>query len=105
MISKILMKVIKPVIDRLTPTCDTVAQQISRSMDEPLSWTERVQVRVHIMACKFCARYRRQLLAIRQKIRQHTDVWEDGAEPSGVHLSPEARERMKRKLTGESPDS
>ncbi len=100
-----MMNVIKPVIDKLTPSCEIISKQISRSMDEPLTMRERVQVKLHLMACKLCVRYRDQLLAIRKKIRDHVDEWEENSDASEVHLSDEKKTRMKRLLSDESSKS
>ncbi|MCF7805347.1 MAG: zf-HC2 domain-containing protein [Candidatus Marinimicrobia bacterium] len=101
----IMMHVIKPVIDKLTPSCEIISQQISRSMDSPLSLKERMQVRVHLMACKLCTRYRNQLLAIRQKIRDQTEAWDADSDISEFHLSPEKREQIKEKMRDSASDS
>jgi len=100
--SKIIMQIIKPVMDRLTPSCEVITQKVSRSMDEPLSFKERLQVRIHLMMCEFCTRYRQQLLTIRRRIQQHAEEWEEGAVPSEAHLSPEAKQRIKEKLNDDS---
>jgi len=99
------MKIIKPMIDTLTPSCEIISQQISRSMDEPLTMRERVQVKLHLMACKLCVRYRDQLLAIRKRIREQPEEWDADSDVSEFRLPPEKREQIKEKLRDRSSDS
>ncbi|MBS1272379.1 MAG: hypothetical protein MAGBODY4_01524 [Candidatus Marinimicrobia bacterium] len=101
----IMMHVIKPVIDTLTPSCEVISQQISRSMDESLTLRERLQVKLHLMACKFCYRYRDQLLAIRQKIREQTEEWDADSAISEFRLSPDKRKQIKAKMRDSASDS
>ena len=103
--SKIVMQIIKPVMDMLTPTCEVITQKVSRSMDEPLSVKERLQVRLHLMMCEFCTRYRDQLLTIRQKIREQSEVWDDDTDISEFRLSPDKREQIKQKMRDSASDS
>lgn len=38
--------------------------------DRDLAWTERVAVRSHMVACKNCPRFERQVLTMRNAMRQ-----------------------------------
>lgn len=92
-------------MDRLTPSCEMITQKVSKSMDEPLSFKEQLQVRFHLMMCEFCTRYRDQLLTIRKMIREQTEAWEPDSDVSEFSLSSEKREQIKKKLRENSPDS
>ena len=46
-------------------SCRDVTRRISESMDRTLPVGERIGVRLHLLICRFCARYERQLLLIR----------------------------------------
>jgi len=100
---KSVLKIIKPVIDMLTPSCEIITQKISKSMDAPLTLWEKMQVRVHISACKLCAWYRLQLLAIRRMITQKMNQLDENQVTEGAQLSPEARQRIKDRLNRETP--
>jgi len=98
---KIVMKLIKPIIDRLTPTCEVITEKISKSLDEPLSLKEKIQIRVHTFTCILCARYREQLLAIRKLITRELEQTEDISLDKDLQLPENARERIKDQLRDE----
>ena len=76
--------------------CRKVTQMVSESMDRKLPLYQRVMIRTHLLMCKYCARFRDQLLMMRElSSRQETD--DSKLDPSAV-LPPEARERIKQKL-------
>lgn len=80
---------------RNTPSCKEVTRLISESMEKKPSFRPRVAIRLHFLICKWCARYQKQLLLIRNILRRDPEKF--GANAPGA-LSPEARERMKRAL-------
>lgn len=88
---------------RMTPTCREVVRLISDDMDRPLPLGTRLKIRVHFLICKWCERYRRQLVFMRNALRRHPDRLA-GTEPSadGPSLSPEARERIRRAIKSPS---
>ena len=47
-------------------SCKDVTKLLSESMDRSLPLGKRIGVRLHLLICKFCARYKRQLLLIRE---------------------------------------
>jgi hypothetical protein len=51
-------------------------------------------VRLHLLICRFCARYERQLLLIRETVRRLAAT--EGI--PGETLSAEARERIRKSL-------
>ena len=77
-------------------SCREAIRLISEGMDRPLPIWNRVGLRLHVLICTWCERYRRQLIFIRRAIRQQPDRLL-GQEPS-AGLSPEARERFKRAI-------
>jgi hypothetical protein len=78
--------------------CKDVTQLISQSMDTSLPIGKRIGVRFHLLMCRFCARYERQLLLIRETVRHVVAAEDTPEDPSGEILSEEARERIKRSL-------
>lgn len=85
---------------RRLPDCDTTTRKISDAMDRQLSFTERLQIRLHNHICEWCARYARQLLLMRETLHERTGRETAGTSSTpGASLSAEARERMKRKLS------
>ncbi|MCP2501923.1 MAG: zf-HC2 domain-containing protein [Deltaproteobacteria bacterium] len=79
-------------------SCKDVTQLISESMDHSLPFGKRVGVRLHLLICRFCARYERQLLLIRETMRRLVATEEKPGEPHGETLSVEARERIRNAL-------
>lgn len=79
--------------------CSDVSQLVSRSMDAPLPLVRRLGVRAHLMVCRYCSLFRRQLFAIRRLSR---DV--SGNPPEGQaskKLSDQAKARMKENIRSE----
>lgn len=75
-------------------SCKEVTQMVSESLDHKLPLVQRMGMRVHLMMCKFCSRYRKQLLLLREALRLQERYIED-TKPL-MTLSQEARERIKR---------
>jgi hypothetical protein len=79
-------------------TCKDVTRLISESMDHSLPIGKRAGVRLHLLICRFCARYERQLLLIRETMRRLAATEEKPGEPHGETLSAEASERIRISL-------
>lgn len=48
-----------------------MVQLISESFDRPLSLRETFELRLHLIACAWCARYFKQIKFLRQLLRQN----------------------------------
>ncbi len=79
-------------------SCKEVSQLVSESLDRKLSWQQRLAVRVHLLMCRFCSRFRRQMLFLREAVHHQPTAIEEADAVSGPALSTEARERIKRLL-------
>jgi len=82
-------------------SCQEITLLVSESLDRRVPLPQRLAMRLHLLLCKFCSRYRRHLLFLRHAIRRHPDRLGGDEDPS-VSLSPDARERIKRSLTREA---
>ena len=51
--------------------CKQASQLISRSQDEKLPWSQRMQLKLHLMMCRGCTHYRQQLDFIKKAMRQY----------------------------------
>ena len=80
-------------------SCKDVTRLLSESMDHSLPLGKRVGVRLHLLICKFCARYERQLLLIRETVRRLAAMEDTPGEPPAETLSEEATERIRNSLT------
>ena len=93
-----LMNFMMRVMNKITPTCDVITQKISESLDHKISLRNRLKIRLHILFCKWCRRYQRQLLSIHSLFEIRLQGEEEGTLPKGSTLTPEARERIKQNL-------
>ncbi len=81
----------------LTLHCEEASSLMSRELDEPLGLPERLAVRGHLLVCRSCRRFRRQLQFLRLALqRQNMRLEQDGFAQDA--LSPEARARIERVL-------
>ena len=69
---------------------------VSESLDHKLPLAQRIGIRIHLMMCKFCSRYRKQLLILGEAMRLQARYIED-MKPL-MTLPTEARDRIKRSL-------
>ena len=76
--------------------CKAVAQIVSESMDRVLPIHHRILIRMHLLMCKYCARFKRQLLLIREVCRSE-EMMPDERDNTLV-LPKEACERIKQSL-------
>ena len=76
--------------------CKDVSQKFSESLDLKLPLHERMLIRMHQLMCRYCARFRRQLLLLRQLSRSDKIVGISQDFSNG--LSQQARERIKASL-------
>ena len=75
----------------MMPSCREVTQMVSESMDRSLSFRTRLWMWMHLALCRYCKRFRRQLLAL--GIASRLAPGEDA-----VVLTDEVKHRMKETL-------
>ena len=76
--------------------CKDVSARISWSLDEPLPWHQRLAVEFHLLMCRYCARFRRQLRLLR-KVSAQIDTDLADCDPA-EGLSEECKNRIKEAL-------
>ena len=81
--------------------CVHATRLISESLERPLSRKERVSLALHMALCKWCRRFRRQTLMIREWVRTFASP---DAALTGSTLPVEARRRIEQALRN-APDS
>ncbi|HEY6097506.1 MAG TPA: hypothetical protein VIU83_05570 [Candidatus Deferrimicrobium sp.] len=79
-------------------SCKDATRLISESMDHSLPLAKRVGVRLHLLICIFCSRYKRQLLLIRETVRQLAAMQDTYGSLTGELLPEEAKERIRKSL-------
>ena len=87
---------------RRLPACKQMTVLMSESMERPLTLRERVTLRLHLWVCIWCVWYLEQLHTLRATLRERAERSEAEDAGADLHLTLEARERIKRALRGES---
>jgi hypothetical protein len=79
----------------LTLRCQGASTLASRALDERLRPDERLAMWGHLLACKSCRRFRRQLRFLRQALKERDGGTKQGGDVRDA-LSPEARARIEQ---------
>jgi predicted anti-sigma-YlaC factor YlaD len=66
-------EILKNILRILTLTCDQAAQLMSQAQDIHLNRLERWALSVHLLICKFCRKYNRQLKLLRAVLTRMAD--------------------------------
>jgi|ERR1051325_4872904 hypothetical protein len=82
----------------LALNCREAARAQSEALDHSLPASTRAGLWLHLLICKWCRRYGKQIRFLRHSAHEHH---EELTAASPQKLSDEARERMKRKLHAE----
>jgi hypothetical protein len=78
--------------------CNDVSQKVSQGLDAPLPLATRLMVRMHLWMCRHCSRVYKQLQLL-GRISRGVDAEISDCPPDlPTSLSPEARERIKKKM-------
>ncbi|MGZ8269557.1 MAG: zf-HC2 domain-containing protein [Methylophilus sp.] len=75
--------------------CKQTSQLVSQSLDRRLTWKERLAVRLHLLICKYCARFNRQLLAMRAGLKRLSQAIE---QDTNIQLPSDAKARIAKAL-------
>jgi len=51
-------------------TCKQASKLISQSLDRPLHWSERMQLKLHLLICGPCERFKQQLKLLRTSLQR-----------------------------------
>lgn len=81
----------------LALTCEEAAEISSRRLDERLSWTDKLAWAGHLLVCRSCRRFRRQLEFLRDAARRVATSVDDASDTADA-LSPEGRTRISQAL-------
>ncbi len=77
-------------------SCLQATRLISNSMVSPLPWKKRVQLRIHLVFCDYCARFEKQCLWMMIVAKRH--MYDSERDIQGECLSDEARDRIRQAL-------
>ena len=81
----------------LSPSCKAATRLQSEAFDHPLSFRQRLGLRIHLVLCKWCRRYGKQIAFVSHSAHSYPD---EMAASAPQQLSAEARERIRQKLRG-----
>jgi hypothetical protein len=95
---KKISAVVKTGFCTLLPSCREASRLQSEALDKNLSFSKRFGLSLHLLVCKWCRRYGKQVRFLREAAHEHP---EDLAEAVPQKLSPDARERIKQRLQSE----
>lgn len=96
---KALLGTLKKGLRTISPNCREASRLQSEALDHTLPPLQRFGLRVHLLLCKWCRRYGKQIGFLRRAAHEHPD---QVAEVTSSTLSPESRERLKRALRDEA---
>ncbi len=82
-------------------SCKDVTRLVSESLDRDLPWYRRLGVWFHLMMCKYCSRYSRQLHALRHLLHCAAEKERAPDYEPPEKLPDAASERIKRLLDEE----
>ena len=85
-------------LGELSPSCRRAVRLQSEALDHPLTFRERLGLRFHLLICKWCRRYGKQIAFLRTAARHE----EPDLDSVPQRLPPEARERIKQRLHSET---
>ncbi|HYN55460.1 MAG TPA: zf-HC2 domain-containing protein [Methylotenera sp.] len=72
-------------------TCKQASKLISQSFDRRLSWSNRLQLRLHLFICNACTRFKFQLNQLRAAVLH---LRQDTENDSTIQLPSEAKARI-----------
>jgi hypothetical protein len=79
----------------LSPSCKTASRLQSEALDHKLTWPQRWGLRIHLVLCKWCSRYGKQIAFVHKVAHSHPDAVTTAVPPP---LSNEARARIRKQL-------
>jgi len=78
-------------------SCKAVSRLASDALDRSLPLAQRMAMRLHLMMCRACDRYSRQIRSLRELLRRYPEQLEpDPAEERRLSLA--AKQRMRQAI-------
>ena len=78
--------------------CREISKLVSESMERDLPLRQRLQVRLHLMMCRLCWGFARQIRLLRRAARENPERLGPDESAPEAKLPEEARERIKAAL-------
>ena len=89
---------------KLMLTCKDASRLISKSLDRPLSWSDRMKLKFHLFICDACNRFNVQLGQLRSAVKRMRHEAEND-ESIQLPLDVKARIASQMTSTAESKNS
>jgi len=83
---------------KIIPTCEEVSQLTSLAMDEKLTLRQKIGVKFHLMFCKWCRLFSKQMIQVRSTIKTKSLSFENLVEKPDFKLSTEFKNRLKKSV-------
>jgi len=76
-------------------TCKQASKLVSQSLDRPLTWSEKLQLKLHLLICDPCTQFKRQLNMLRTALRRiRNDIEHD----SSIKLPLDVKNRILHRI-------
>lgn len=75
--------------------CKQASELISQSLDQPLTWSSRIQLKFHLLICKYCARFNQQMHAMKLALNTLRSAIEDD---ESITLSVSAKKKIAQEI-------
>jgi hypothetical protein len=79
----------------LSPSCKTAARLLSEALDHKLTWRQQLGLCIHLVLCKWCSRYGKQIAFVHNVGHSHPDQVTTSVPQQ---LSSAAKQRIKKQL-------
>ena len=80
---------------KLMLTCKQASQIISQSLDNPLSWSDRMKLKFHLFICDACTHFNKQLRLIKNAVQRMKLETENDA---SIQLTVDAKARINQAI-------
>jgi hypothetical protein len=80
---------------KLLLNCKEASKIISQSLDNPLSWSNRMKLKFHLLICNACTRFNQQLRLIKNAINSIKIETEND---TSIQLSLDAKARINQAI-------
>lgn len=81
---------------KLMLNCKQASQIISQSLDNPLSWSERLKLKSHLLMCGACNRFNQQLRLLSNAVHR---IKYDTENDNSIQLPLDAKVRISQKIS------
>lgn len=82
-------------------TCKETSFKVVESLEQELSLSERFKMRAHLLMCKSCQRFAKQMQLLHNVLQQHLMHSRNLSKLAQEKLSEEARLRILKKIKNE----